>query len=267
MAYRYQGNSNDGLVSALEEDKLLVDGRIKKALLEVPRGEFVPIDYLAEAFQDKPLRLGQPYSFNVSAPHMYAFCLEHLEIQPGNSFLDIGSGCGHMTALGGYLVGKTGESHGVDISPHAIELAKTSLRNMKRRGIEISNVTFEKRNIFLPDKDGKKWDRIHVGAACAHKLKFKIYELLKPGGILIMPIGSSMVLAKKDIYGLTKETKLIDVRYGELVTPTDEEIEEAERIQSMQVVLPEPTIISDYVKMHNSSFLSDVIFRGFKFLF
>lgn len=39
------------------------------------------------------------------APHMHAICLEALDIQPGQAFLDVGSGCGHVTALGGYLVG------------------------------------------------------------------------------------------------------------------------------------------------------------------
>lgn len=50
---------------------------------------------------------------------MYAVCLQQLNIQPGNKFLDIGSGrelfimdtdlflgCGHFTAIGGYLAGK-----------------------------------------------------------------------------------------------------------------------------------------------------------------
>lgn len=34
-----------------------------------------------------------------SAPHMYAICLENLEIEPGNKVLDIGSGTGHFTAV------------------------------------------------------------------------------------------------------------------------------------------------------------------------
>jgi protein-L-isoaspartate O-methyltransferase len=44
--------------------------------------------------------------FNISAPHMYAVCLENLDIQEGMSFLDVGSGCGHFTVIAGYLVGK-----------------------------------------------------------------------------------------------------------------------------------------------------------------
>ena len=42
--------------------------------------------------------------FNVSAPHMHATCLEALDLQPGHAFLDIGSGCGLVTAAAAFLV-------------------------------------------------------------------------------------------------------------------------------------------------------------------
>lgn len=152
---------------------------------------------------------------------MYAFALEHLKIQPGCTFLDVGSGCGLMTALGSYLTGpvctffvlrsqpKNGRAHGIDILPKAIELARNSVQGLIDKGAPLHNLTFELRNVFLPDKENRRWDRIHVGAACSHKKKFHLYELLKPGGILVMPIGDHMVMAQKDRYGMTKEVKLL----------------------------------------------------------
>jgi protein-L-isoaspartate O-methyltransferase len=68
-------------------------------------GPFVPADLADQAYVDTPLRLAA-FGFNISAPHMYAMCLEALGLELGHTFLDIGSGCGHMTALGGQLVGK-----------------------------------------------------------------------------------------------------------------------------------------------------------------
>jgi len=76
-----------------------------------------------------------------------------------------------------------------------------------------------------------------------------------------MPIGNSFIKAEKDMNGLTKETKLLDVRYGELVLPTAEEILDAEKKRAMQVVLPESSVNKDYVKMFNNAFLSDIIFN------
>lgn len=39
----------------------------------------------------------------MSAPHMHVTCLEALDLQPGHSFLDIGSGCGLVTATAAFL--------------------------------------------------------------------------------------------------------------------------------------------------------------------
>jgi len=75
-----------------------------------------------------------------------------------------------------------------------------------------------------------------------------------------MPIGSIFIKAEKDWNGMTKETKLLDVRYGELILPSATEIAEAERLRAMQVVLPESSINRDYCKMFNNPFLSDVTF-------
>jgi len=258
MAYRYQGNSNEEMVATLAEDELFNSPRIKESLLRVRRGDFVPWEYAEEAYFDRPLRTD--LGFNISAPHMYAFCLQALDLQLGQSFLDIGSGCGHMTALGGYLVGPNGKAHGLEIIDGAISMARSSVKTIKDNGLNLSNVTFEKRNVFIPDFECRRWDRIHVGASCPHKEKHKLYELLNPGGLLVMPIGSIFIKAEKDCNGMTKETKLLDVRYGELILPTDSEIAEAERLRAMQVVLPESSINRDYCKMFNNSFLSDVTF-------
>jgi len=258
MAYRYQGDSNQELVETLEEDGIFSSTKVKEAMLAVSRGIFVPSDLMDEAFIDRPLRT--ELGFNISAPHMYAFCLQALDIRPEHTFLDVGSGCGHMTALGGYLVGPSGKSHGIDILEEAVSLSKNSLKILIQQGLSLHNVSYEKRNVFIADFENRRWDRIHVGASCPHKEKHRLYELLNPGGILVMPIGSIFIKAEKDNKGLTKETKLLDVRYGELLLPTPSEIAEAERLRSLQVILPESSINQDYCKMFNNPFLSDVKF-------
>jgi len=176
------------------------------------------------------------------------------------TFLDVGSGCGHMTALGGYLVHPGGVAHGMDILDEAVALSNSSLRKTLDRGINLTNVSFDKRNVFLPDLQHRRWDRIHVGASCPHKEKHKLFELLKPGGIMVMPISNALVRVDKDKNGVAKETKLLDVRYGDLVLPTPEQISESDRLLSMQVVLPASNIRFDYLKMFNNQLLSDIVF-------
>jgi len=120
------------MVDALAEDHLFQDTRIKEALLRIKRGEFIPPENEEEAYFDRPMRT--ELGFNISAPHMYAFCLQTLDLQIGHTFLDVGSGCGHMTALGGYLVGPNGKAHGLEILDSALALAKRSIKNLQKRG-------------------------------------------------------------------------------------------------------------------------------------
>lgn len=55
----------------------------------IPRERFIPRAHRAQANVDMPLRV-TALEFNVSAPHMYAAALCALDIQPGDTFLDIG---------------------------------------------------------------------------------------------------------------------------------------------------------------------------------
>ncbi len=91
---------------------------------------------------------------------MYSTCLEQLNLQSGQSFLDIGSGCGHFTALGGYLVGKYGISHGLELRDDIVKLSEKNVRNfMENSNMDLRNVKFFVRNCFLPQMRtyGKKF--------------------------------------------------------------------------------------------------------------
>jgi protein-L-isoaspartate O-methyltransferase len=180
----------------------------------IPRGDFVPVSQRAEAYSDSPLPLSK-WGFNVSAPHMYAMCLEALEPQPGMSFLDIGrslfspilslslfffskssfsSGCGHLTALASELVSPGGTALGLDVRDDIVEFARQNVAACgKQRGITFV-CEFENRNCFIPDIDERTFDRIHTGACCPIKFLPKLVTLLNPGGILVTPCGKQTKL-------------------------------------------------------------------------
>lgn len=62
----------------------------------------------------------------------------------------------------------------------------------------------------------------------------------------------------KDMHGFTHEEKILDVRYSELVPASRQAIHDAE----MNLIsVPETTLSSDYIKMFNNQFLSDVTFK------
>jgi len=217
-----------------------------------------------EAHSDHPLRLAK-IGFNISAPHMYAMCLEHLQIEPGMSFLDIGSGCGHFTALGGWLVGEEGLSHGLEIRRDIIDFSEANLRNFTQQtGIQLNNVKFFLRNCFLPDIEERTYDRIHSGACCPASRINDLYKLLKKNGILVTPFGDKLIKAVKNDKGEITVEALASVRYGDLQIPSEAEIKAAqlaiERKRASTVVVPPNTIISELASLVNSPLLSDLTF-------
>jgi len=266
MVTRQRTNdTNEQLIESLRQNGVLHSPGVEAALRALPRGVFVPEDQSDQAYIDTPLRL-PAFGFNISAPHMYAMCLEALSIELGQSFLDVGSGCGHMTALGGYLVGKTGRADGIDLLPEYKQFAEENIRRLKQvNGVELPNVHFEVRNCFLPDIEERKYDRIHVGACCPTPRMQVLIDLLKPGGILVTPNEDSLVKVTKSQDGQSASTeKLASVRYGDLKVPSDAEIKEAqlllERKRATTIEIPPDTFVQDFARLFNNPDMSDVIF-------
>ena len=68
------------------------DERVIKALREVPRHLFVPVQLRGQAYEDTPLPIG--YGQTISAPSIVALMTELLELSPGERVLDVGTGGG-----------------------------------------------------------------------------------------------------------------------------------------------------------------------------
>lgn len=83
-----------------------------------------------QAYMDAPVRIGLVH---VSAPHMYALVLERLHLQPGMSFLNLGSGSGWLSCMAALLVGSNGISHGVEINSPVVEHARRCTAVWRRR--------------------------------------------------------------------------------------------------------------------------------------
>jgi protein-L-isoaspartate O-methyltransferase len=100
-----------------------------QAFRHVDRGFFVPPEHRGSIYEDRPFRqeLGDGEgALHMSAPHMYASVLEHLEMEPGSghSFLNIGSGTGYLSSLAAFLVGTDGSVHSIEVFPKVVEWAK-----------------------------------------------------------------------------------------------------------------------------------------------
>ena len=102
--------------------------RVIRSMLSIPKRWFLPPSLRPRAYDSAPVRL-ETLQFNVSAPEVYGYALELLDLRPGLSVLDVGSGCGLFTCLAGALVSPGGRALGVDIRETAVSFAR---RNLER---------------------------------------------------------------------------------------------------------------------------------------
>lgn len=181
---------------------------------------------------------------------MYATCLEELQPEPSQAILDIGSGCGLFTVMCGVLVGPTGSVLGLDIRDDIVQFARRNLaRFCESTGMDLSHVKFEERNVFLPDPEERKFDRIHC-AACVPKAHLaELIALLNPGGRLVTPFDDRLIRVDKNIDGTVKQTTLAAVRYSDLIIPSEADIRAARlalaRKKATTIIIPPSRIVQD----------------------
>jgi protein-L-isoaspartate(D-aspartate) O-methyltransferase len=113
-----------------EELGVGLPGSVVAALRKVPRHLFTPGVPLARAYEDDAVVLkasegGTDHS-PVSAPSMIALMLAQLDVRPGESVLEIGSG-GYQAALLRELVGPDGSVTTLDIDPDVVSRARACL--------------------------------------------------------------------------------------------------------------------------------------------
>jgi protein-L-isoaspartate(D-aspartate) O-methyltransferase len=73
------------------------DARVLAAMERVPRHRFVAAGQINEAYEDHPLAIGCGQT--ISQPYIVALMVEALAIEPGSRVLEIGTGCGYVTAI------------------------------------------------------------------------------------------------------------------------------------------------------------------------
>ncbi|MGA7928781.1 MAG: protein-L-isoaspartate(D-aspartate) O-methyltransferase [Candidatus Sulfotelmatobacter sp.] len=156
------------------------DPRVLEAMLRVPRHEFVPEPYRAQAYEDHPLPIGDDQT--ISQPYIVALMLESLQLTPHDKVLEVGTGSGYVTALLAELAAQV-----FSIERHA-SLAE-SARNL------LAALGYTNACVFTGDgalglAACAPFDAILVSAA-ALRVPPALPSQLRDGGRMIIPIGST----------------------------------------------------------------------------
>ncbi|MEI6886132.1 MAG: protein-L-isoaspartate(D-aspartate) O-methyltransferase [Bacteroidota bacterium] len=177
--YRHQGLRNQ-LIRSIQK-KGICDPAILSAMEKVPRHFFFDSSFLEYAYEDQPFPIGAGQT--ISQPFTVAFQSTLLNISKGDKVLEIGTGSGYQACILAELGAKV----------FSIERQKTLYD--KTRSL-LSDMGYQRIKLFYGD--GYKglpsfapFDRVLVTAAAPY-IPEPLIQQLKPGGILVIPVGEDV---------------------------------------------------------------------------
>jgi len=158
----------------------LKSGKVEKAMMAVPREEFVQDNERDCAYDDTPKGIG--FSQTISAPHMVALMTELLELKKNDTVLEVGGGSGYQAAVLAKLVRQV---YSIELEQGLVDFAEGNLKRAGIRGVEIIQGDGSK---GLPEK--APFDKVIVACGC-HDVPKPLFKQLEQGGILVAPVGGS----------------------------------------------------------------------------
>ena len=165
------------LIAALRKQGI-TDERVLKAVAETPREVFVetPFEDSAYANTALPIACGQ----TISQPYVVAFMTQALELGDRMRVLEIGTGSGYQCAVLARLARMV----------YTVERHKPLLKEAEARfrRLRLDNIVTRHGDGYQGWPEQAPFDRIVVTAAFPEVPQILI-EQLKPGGILVTPVG------------------------------------------------------------------------------
>jgi protein-L-isoaspartate(D-aspartate) O-methyltransferase len=184
-----------------------IDPEVMRVMGELPRHAFVPEDEADHAYEDRPLPIG--HGQTISQPFIVALMTDLLAVGPDAVVLEVGTGSGYQAAV---LARLADQVHTIEIIP---ELAGGAHERLERLGF--ANVETYVGDGYYGVADMAPFDGIVVTAA-ANQVPPPLIQQLKPGGRMIIPVGSGfalqhLMIVEKDADGRVRTRQTLPVRF------------------------------------------------------
>ena len=154
------------------------DKRVCEAMRATPRHEFVPAALQRYAYFDTSLPIGEGQT--ITSPFVVAYMTEHLEPQPTDKVLEIGTGSGYQAAV---LSGLVSEVYTIEIVE---KLGQQAAKTLRRLGYD--NVKTKIGDGYQGWAEHAPFDKIIVTCSPENVPK-PLVEQLREGGRLVVPLG------------------------------------------------------------------------------
>ena len=185
-----------------------LDPDLRRALMEVPRHQFVPAQLAIVAYHDSPVPIG--FDKTLSQPFIGALMLDLLGIRAGQRVLEVGTGLGYQAAIMAELGAQV---FSVEVVEEFAEAAESRFRVL---GYDVE----------VRVGDGSRgwaehapYDAILVTAA-APEPPAQLLAQLEPGGKMVLPFGGPDVqqlsVVSKDAAGSIEVRPSMAVRFTQL---------------------------------------------------
>lgn len=187
----------DVKATSLHLDKKTLDPQVLNAMRKVPRHEFVPSLYRRSSYTNRPLPIG--YGQTISQPYMVAVMTDLLKLKPNHQVLEIGTGSGYQAAMLAELVNQV----------FTIEIIKPLADEAKSRLARLGYDNIETRicDGYYGWKEHAPFDAIVVTAAGSH-VPPALIKQLKPGGHMVIPVGSQFMVQQLLLIEKTADNKV-----------------------------------------------------------
>lgn len=178
--YRHKGLRKK--LVQLVQAKGITDEKVLDAILEVPRHFFLDSAFDEKAYQDKAFPIGEGQT--ISQPYTVAYQSQLLELKPFMKVLEIGTGSGYQAVV---LAEMGAQVYSIERQKNLFEQNKTFSFFKKYSSIKsFYGDGYQGLPTYAP------FDRIIITAA-APEIPQKLLEQLKPGGMMVIPVGAGNV--------------------------------------------------------------------------
>ncbi|KAI3357871.1 hypothetical protein L3Q82_015537 [Scortum barcoo] len=215
------GEDNDDLIDNLKEAYYIRSDLVERAFRAIDRADYYLDEYRDNAYKDLAWRHG---NIHLSAPCIYSEVMEALDLHPGLSFLNLGSGTGYLSTMVGLILGPFGVNHGIELHADVIEYAYQKLDSFIKTSdsfdkFEFCEPSFVVGNCLEIPPESRQYDRVYCGAGVQKEHEEYMKNLLKVGGILVMPLEEKLTKITRTGLNSWETKKIISVSFAPLVLP------------------------------------------------